>query len=338
VAYRVTLIPGDGTGPELAAALETVIAASGVAIVWERHDAGAAVLARSGTPLPDEVVASVRHTKVAIKGPITTPVGSGFRSVNVALRKELDLYADVRPARSLPGVASRFTGVDIVVVRENTEDLYAGIEREVADGVAEGIKLITRAASERVVRFACEWARAHGRRRITAVHKANIMKLTDGLFLRTAREVAAAYPDLEFDDRIVDNLCLQLVQTPERFDVLVAPNLYGDIVSDLCAGLIGGPGVAPGANFGDDCAVFEAVHGSGPDIAGRDIVNPTAFLLSGALMLAHLGETAAAARLTEAVTAVIAEGRSVTRDLGGSAGTREFSAAVAARLQAAAVT
>ena len=338
MAYRVTLIPGDGTGPELAAALETVIAASGVAIVWERHDAGAAVLARSGTPLPDEVVASVRHTKVAIKGPITTPVGSGFRSVNVALRKELDLYAAVRPARSLPGVASRFTGVDIVVVRENTEDLYAGIEREVADGVAEGIKLITRAASERVVRFACEWARAHGRRRITAVHKANIMKLTDGLFLRTAREVAAAYPDLEFDDRIVDNLCLQLVQTPERFDVLVAPNLYGDIVSDLCAGLIGGPGVAPGANFGDDCAVFEAVHGSGPDIAGRDIVNPTAFLLSGALMLAHLGETAAAARLTEAVTAVIAEGRSVTRDLGGSAGTREFSAAVAARLQAAAVT
>ena len=338
MAYRVTLIPGDGTGPELAAALETVIAASGVAIVWERHDAGAAVLARSGTPLPDEVVASVRHTKVAIKGPITTPVGSGFRSVNVALRKELDLYAAVRPARSLPGVASRFTGVDIVVVRENTEDLYAGIEREVADGVAEGIKLITRAASERVVRFACEWARAHGRRRITAVHKANIMKLTDGLFLRTAREVAAAYPDLEFDDRIVDNLCLQLVQTPERFDVLVAPNLYGDIVSDLCAGLIGGPGVAPGANIGLDCAVFEAVHGSGPDIAGRDIVNPTAFLLSGALMLAHLGETAAAARLTEAVTAVIAEGRSVTRDLGGSAGTREFSAAVAARLQAAAVT
>jgi isocitrate dehydrogenase (NAD+) len=338
VAYRVTLIPGDGTGPELAAALETVIAASGVAIAWERHDAGAAVLARRGTPLPDEVIASVRDTKVAIKGPITTPVGSGFRSVNVALRKELDLYAAVRPARSLPGVPSRFSGVDIVVVRENTEDLYAGIEREVSDGVAEGIKLITRAASERVVRFACEWARTHGRRRVTAVHKANIMKLTDGLFLRSAREVAAGYPDLEFDDRIVDNLCLQLVQTPERFDVLVAPNLYGDIVSDLCAGLIGGPGVAPGANFGADCAVFEAVHGSGPDIAGRDIVNPTAFLLSGALMLAHLGEAAAAARLTEAVTGVIAEGRVVTRDLGGSAGTREFSAAVAARLQAATVT
>ena len=306
MAYRVTLIPGDGTGPELAAALETVIAASGVAIAWESHDAGAAVLARRGTPLPDEVIASVRDTKVAIKGPITTPVGSGFRSVNVALRKELDLYA--------------------------------GIEREVADGVAEGIKLITRAASERVVRFACEWARAHGRHRVTAVHKANIMKLTDGLFLRSARDVAAGYPDLEFDDRIVDNLCLQLVQTPERLDVLVAPNLYGDIVSDLCAGLVGGPGVAPGANFGDDCAVFEAVHGSGPDIAGRDIVNPTAFLLSGALMLAHLGESAAAERLTEAVTGVIAEGRVVTRDLGGSAGTREFSAAVAARLQAATVS
>ena len=338
MAHRVTLIPGDGTGPELAAALETVIAASGVAIVWERHDAGAAVLERRGTPLPDEVIASVRDTKVAIKGPITTPVGSGFRSVNVALRKELDLYAAVRPARSLPGVVTRFAGVDLVVVRENTEDLYAGIEREVADGVAEGIKLITRAASERVVRFACEWARTHGRHRVTAVHKANIMKLTDGLFLRSARDVVAGYPDLEFDDRIVDNLCLQLVQTPERFDVLVAPNLYGDIVSDLCAGLIGGPGVAPGANFGADCAVFEAVHGSGPDIAGRDLVNPTAFLLSGSLMLAHLGETAAAARVTEAVTAVIAEGRVVTRDLGGSAGTREFTAAVAARLQAATVS
>ena len=337
MAHRVTLIPGDGTGPELSAALETVIAVSGVAIAWERHDAGAAVLAARGTPLPDEVVASVRDTGVAMKGPVTTPVGSGFRSVNVALRKELDLYAAVRPARSLPGVPSRFSGVDLVVVRENTEDLYAGVEREVSPGVAESIKVITRAASERVVRFACEWARAYGRHRVTAVHKANIMKLTDGLFLRTAREVAAAYPDLEFDDRIVDNLCLQLVQAPERFDVLVAPNLYGDIVSDLCAGLIGGPGIAPGANFGSDCAVFEAVHGSGPDIAGRDIVNPTAFLLSGALMLAHLGEEAAAARLSAAVAGVIAEGRCVTRDLGGSAGTREFTAAVADRLQAATV-
>ena len=334
MSHRVTLIPGDGTGPELAASLESVVAASGVAIAWERHDAGAAVIERAGTPLPDDVLASVRDTKVAIKGPVTTPVGAGFRSVNVALRKELDLYACLRPVRSLPGVASRFSDVDIVVVRENTEDLYAGIERQVSPDEAESIKVITRAASERIARFAFDYARAHGRRRVTAVHKANIMKLTDGLFLRCAREVAAGYPDIELDDRIVDNLCLQLVQAPERFDVLVCPNLYGDIVSDLCAGLIGGPGVAPGANIGPDCAVFEAVHGSGPDIAGHDIVNPTAFLLSGALMLAHLGEHTAARRLSDAVTAVLAEGRHLTRDLGGTAGTREFTAAVAARLHA----
>ncbi len=330
--HTVTLIPGDGTGPELAAALETVVAASGVEIAWERRDAGAAVIERAGTPLPDDVLDSVRDTKVAIKGPVTTPVGGGFRSVNVALRKELDLYACLRPVRSLPGVPSRFSDVDIVVVRENTEDLYAGIERQVGPDEAESIKVITRAASERIVRFACDYARAHGRRRVTAVHKANIMKLTDGLFLRCAREVAAGYPDIELDDRIVDNLCQQLVMAPERFDVLVCPNLYGDIVSDLCAGLIGGPGVAPGANVGPDCAVFEAVHGSGPDIAGRDIVNPTAFLLSGALMLAHLGEATAAGRLSDAVGAVLAEGRHLTRDLGGAAGTREFTAAVAARL------
>ncbi len=338
MAYRVTLIPGDGTGPELAAALETVIAASGVAVEWERHDAGAAVLARRGTPLPDEVIESVRATKVAIKGPITTPVGSGFRSVNVALRVALDLYACLRPARSLVGVPSRFAGVDLVVVRENTEDLYAGVEHQVTPDAAESIKIITRRATERVARFAFDYARAHGRRRVTAVHKANIMKLTDGLFLRVAGEVAAGYPDIAFDDRIVDNLCQQLVMAPERFDVLLCPNLYGDIVSDLCAGLIGGPGVAPGANIGAGCAVFEAVHGSGPDIAGRDIVNPTAFLLSGALMLEHLGEGAAAGRVSDAVAAVIAEGRRVTRDLGGTAGTQEFAQAVAARLLAAAVT
>lgn len=332
MTYRVTLIPGDGTGPELTAALETVIAASGVPIAWQRHDAGAAVLERCGTALPDEVIASVRATKVAIKGPVTTPVGAGFRSVNVALRQALDLYACLRPARSLPGVPSRFSGIDLVVVRENTEDLYAGIEHQVTPEAAESIKIITRAASERIVRYAFEYARAHGRHKVTAVHKANIMKLTDGLFLRTAREVAGAYPDIEFDDRIVDNLCLQLVQTPERYDVLVAPNLYGDIVSDLCAGLIGGAGVAPGANIGADAAVFEAVHGSGPDIAGRDIVNPTAFLLSGVLMLEHLGEAAAAGRVYDAVAAVIAEGRRITRDLGGTAGTQEFAQAVADRL------
>jgi isocitrate dehydrogenase (NAD+) len=335
VSYRVTLIPGDGTGPELATALETVIAASGVAIVWERHDAGAVAMERGGMPLPDEVVDSVRSTKVAIKGPITTPVGSGFRSVNVALRVALDLYACLRPAKSLPGVPSRFTGIDLVVVRENTEDLYAGIEHQLTPDVAESIKVITRRGSERIVRYAFEYARARGRRRVTAVHKANIMKLTDGLFLRVAREVAGAYPEIAFDDRIVDNLCQQLVMAPERFDVLVCPNLYGDIVSDLCAGLIGGPGVAPGANVGADAAVFEAVHGSGPDIAGRDIVNPTAFLLSGVLMLEHLGETAAAGRVHDAVAAVIAEGRRVTRDLGGTAGTQEFAQVVAARLLAA---
>jgi len=312
-----------------------VIAASGVAIVWERHDAGAVAMERGGMPLPDEVVDSVRSTKVAIKGPITTPVGSGFRSVNVALRVALDLYACLRPAKSLPGVPSRFTGIDLVVVRENTEDLYAGIEHQLTPDVAESIKVITRRGSERIVRYAFEYARARGRRRVTAVHKANIMKLTDGLFLRVAREVAGAYPEIAFDDRIVDNLCQQLVMAPERFDVLVCPNLYGDIVSDLCAGLIGGPGVAPGANVGADAAVFEAVHGSGPDIAGRDIVNPTAFLLSGVLMLEHLGETAAAGRVHDAVAAVIAEGRRVTRDLGGTAGTQEFAQVVAARLLAA---
>ena len=338
MAYRVTLIPGDGTGPELAAALETVIAASGVPIVWERHDAGAAVLERRGTPLPDEVVESVRATKVAIKGPITTPVGSGFRSVNVALRVALDLYACLRPARSLAGVPSRFANVDLVVVRENTEDLYAGVERQVTPDAAESIKIITRHGSERIARFAFDYARVHGRHRVTAVHKANIMKLTDGLFLRVVREVAAGYPDIDFDDRIVDNLCQQLVMAPERFDVLVCPNLYGDIVSDLCAGLIGGPGVAPGANIGADCAVFEAVHGSGPDIAGRDVVNPTAFLLSGVLMLEHLGEAAAAGRVYDAVAAVIASGRQATRDLGGTTGTQEFARAVAARLSAAAAT
>jgi Isocitrate/isopropylmalate dehydrogenase len=332
VTHRVTLIPGDGTGPELAEALETVLAASGVAIAWERHEAGLAVLERCGTPLPDEVIDSIRATKVAIKGPITTPVGSGFRSVNVALRKALDLYACLRPAKSLAGVPSRYAGIDLVVVRENTEDLYAGIEHQITPDVAESIKITTRAASERIARFAFDYARAHGRHKVTAVHKANIMKLTDGLFLRVTREVAGSYPDLAFDDCIVDNLCQQLVLRPERFDVLVAPNLYGDIVSDLCAGLIGGPGVAPGANIGAEAALFEAVHGSGPDIAGQNVVNPTAFLLSGVLMLEHLGETEAAGRVYDAVAAVIAEGRRTTADLGGTAGTREFAHAVVARL------
>jgi isocitrate dehydrogenase (NAD+) len=334
MTHTVTLIPGDGTGPELAQALETVIAATGVAVEWDRQDAGLDVMAQYGTPLPEHVLASVRRNRVAIKGPITTPVGTGFRSVNVALRKELDLYACLRPAKSLVGVKSRFADIDLVVVRENTEDLYAGIEHMVGDDAAESIKIITRKATERIVHFAFSYAREHGRRKVTAVHKANIMKCTDGLFLRVAGEVAEGYPDVEFEDRIVDNMCMQLVQKPELYDVLVLPNLYGDIVSDLCAGLVGGLGVAPGANIGAEAAVFEPVHGSAPKYAGQDKVDPTAILRSGVLMLDHMGEDAAARRMEAAIAAVIAEGREVTYDLGGNAGTQAMAAAIAARIEA----
>ncbi len=332
MTHVVTLIPGDGTGPELAAALETVIAATGAPIDWERHDAGLGVMEEHGTPLPEHVLESIRRNRVAIKGPITTPVGHGFRSVNVALRKELDLYACLRPSRSLKGVRSRYDDIDVVVVRENTEDLYAGIEHMVGDDAAESIKIITRKGSRRIARFAFEYARRHGRRKVTAVHKANIMKCTDGLFLSVAREVAEDYPDIGFEDRIVDNMCMQLVQKPELYDVLVMPNLYGDIVSDLCAGLIGGLGVAPGANLGDEVAVFEPVHGSAPRYAGQDKVNPTALLRSGVLLLEHLGEEAAARRMEEAIAAVVAEGKDVTYDLGGSTGTSGMAAAIARRI------
>ena len=330
--HRVTLIPGDGTGPELTEALQTVIAATGVAIEWERQDAGLDVMEAEGTPLPERVIESVRRNKVAIKGPITTPVGSGFRSVNVGLRKALDLYACLRPAKSIEGVRSRFDDIDLVIVRENTEDLYAGIEHMVTDDAAESIKIITRKGSERIVRFAFDYARAHGRRKVTAVHKANIMKCTDGLFLRVAREVAETYSDIEFEDRIVDNMCMQLVQKPELYDVLVLPNLYGDIVSDLCAGLVGGLGVAPGANFGTDTALFEPVHGSAPKYKGQNKVNPVALLLSGVLMLEHLGEAEAARRTYDAIAAVIGEGKTVTYDLGGTAGTQDMARAVAERI------
>jgi isocitrate dehydrogenase (NAD+) len=332
MTYTVTLIPGDGTGPELAAALETVIAATGVPIVWEVHDAGLGVMKEYGTPLPGHVLDAIRRTKVAIKGPITTPVGTGFRSVNVALRKELDLYACLRPAKTMKGVHSRFDHIDLIVVRENTEDLYAGIEHMVGEDAAESIKIITRKGSERIVRFAFDYARKHGRRKVTAVHKANIMKCTDGLFLRVAGEVAEGYPDIEFEDRIVDNMCMQLVQKPELYDVLVLPNLYGDIVSDLCAGLIGGLGVAPGANFGEGIAVFEPVHGSAPKYAGQDKVNPMALLRSGVLLLEHLGEDVAARRMDDAIAAVVAEGKDVTYDLGGAAGTSGMAAAIARRI------
>ncbi len=316
MTYRVTLIPGDGTGPELVAATRRVLDATGVDFAWEVQDAGLDAMEREGTPLPDRVLESIRRNGVALKGPITTPVGSGFRSVNVALRQSLDLYANVRPARSMPGVRSYYRDVDLVIVRENSEDLYAGIEHYVIpDVAAESIKIITRPATERIARFAFDYARRNSRRKVTAVHKANIMKFTDGLFLQVCGEVAKEYPDIAFEDRIVDNMCMQLVQKPELYDVLLCPNLYGDIISDLASGLVGGLGVAPGANIGDGLAVFEPVHGSAPKYAGQNKVNPTATILSGALMLRYLGEIAAAEGLEAAVRAVIAEGKNVTYDL-----------------------
>jgi isocitrate dehydrogenase (NAD+) len=336
MAHRVTLIPGDGIGPELVEAARRVLDATGIALEWEVQEAGEATIASEGTPLPERVLDSIRRNKIALKGPITTPVGSGFRSVNVGLRQALNLYANLRPARSMVGVPSRYDDVDLVIVRENTEDLYAGIEHMVGPDAAESIKIITRAASERIARFAFEYAVANGRRKVTAVHKANIMKLSDGLFLEACTTVAQGYAGrVEFEDRIVDNMCMQLVQKPDLYDVLVLPNLYGDIVSDLAAGLVGGLGVAPGANIGEDGAVFEPVHGSAPKYAGQNKANPTALILSGALMLRHLGYAETAERLEGAVRAVIAEGRTTTADLGGNAGTSQFADAVIERLQSA---
>ena len=334
MAHRVTLIPGDGIGPELAEASRRVLDATGIGFDWEVVDAGEAVMERYGTPLPDEVLESIKRNKVALKGPITTPVGEGFRSVNVTLRQALGLYANLRPARSIKGIETRYEDVDLVIVRENTEDLYAGIEHRVGPDAAESIKIITRAASERIARFAFDYALANGRHKVTAVHKANIMKLSDGLFLESCRTVAADYEGrIEFEDRIVDNMCMQLVQKPDLYDVLVLPNLYGDIVSDLAAGLVGGLGVAPGANIGVDAAVFEPVHGSAPKYAGQDKANPTALILSGALMLRHLGYPSDADRLETAVRDTIASGTS-TYDLGGTAGTAAFADAIIERLGA----
>ncbi|HEY7025230.1 MAG TPA: isocitrate/isopropylmalate dehydrogenase family protein [Candidatus Limnocylindrales bacterium] len=333
MTYTVTLIPGDGIGPELARATITVLEATGLSFEWIPVEAGESQIAVHGTPLPDNVLESIRQTKVALKGPITTPVGEGFRSVNVTLRQALDLYANLRPARSMKGVETRYEDVDLIIVRENTEDLYAGIEHKVGPDAAESIKIITRAASERIARFAFDYAVANGRHKVTAVHKANIMKLSDGLFLESCRHVAEEYQGkVEFEDRIVDNMCMQLVQKPDLYDVLVLPNLYGDIVSDLAAGLVGGLGVAPGANIGTKAAVFEPVHGSAPKYAGKDVANPTALILSGALMLRHLGEIAAAERVETAVREVIAAGRTVPRDLGGEAGTQQFAGVVAERV------
>lgn len=333
MSYRITLIPGDGTGPEITAATKRVIEATGVDLEWEVQDAGVDVLEEKGTPLPDEVLASIRRNKVALKGPITTPIGTGFRSVNVALRQALDLYACVRPCKSYPGVRSRYADIDLVLVRENTEDLYAGVEFDVGTPEAKqiielapagkihpesaiSIKPISRARSERIIRYAFEYARRYGRRKVTAVAKANIMKYTDGLFFRVGREIAQEYEgEIEYNEVLVDALCMQLVQRPEYFDVLVLPNLYGDIVSDVCAGLVGGLGVAPGANIGTEIALFEPTHGSAPKYKGLNKVNPGAMILSGVLMLRHLGEEGAADRLEKALAAVIQEGKYVTYDL-----------------------
>ncbi|MFN4066718.1 MAG: isocitrate/isopropylmalate dehydrogenase family protein [Thermosynechococcus sp.] len=353
MSHAVTLIRGDGIGPEVAAATRMAIDATGVKIDWVVVDAGVDMMERYGTPLPEHVLDAIKSTKTAIKGPITTPVGTGFRSVNVEIRKRLNLYANLRPAKSIAGVKSYFQDIDLVIVRENTEDLYAGIEFEytspeaakaraflsdlsgkpIREDAAIGVKPISVLGSDRIVEFAFKYAKANGRKKVTAVHKANIMKFTDGLFLERARQIATRYPDIAFEDRIVDNMCMQLMQKPELYDVMVMPNLYGDILSDLCAGMIGGLGVAPGANIGDEYAVFEAIHGSAPKYAGQNKANPTALILSGVLMLQHLGEMEAARRLQAAVEKVIGEGRFVTYDLAAPGkepvGTQEMAAAIA---------
>ena len=331
----ITLIPGDGIGPEVTAATVRVLEAAGAQIEWERHASGYEALALHGDPMPQEVLDSILRNKVALKGPITTPVGKGFRSVNVALRKALVLYANLRPVRSLAGVPARFENVDLVVVRENTEGLYSGIEHEVVPGVMESLKIISAVASTRIARFAFEYAKKQGRKRVTTVHKANIMKLSDGLFLDCCRAVGAEYPDLVSDDKIVDNMCMQLVVNPHRYDVLLCENLYGDIVSDLVAGLVGGLGVVPGANIGEKAAVFEAVHGSAPDIAGRNLANPLALIRSAVLMLQYLGNEEAAARIEGAIGKVVSERGLLTRDLGGTATTTEFTEALVGEIAAA---
>lgn len=322
--HRLTLIPGDGIGPEITAAVTEIIKAAGVEIDWDVQTAGADVAEKEGVPLPERVIESIKKNKVALKAPVTTPIGKGFRSVNVALRKALDLYANVRPCKNIKGIKTPFDGVDLIVFRENTEDLYAGIERQIDADTAESIKIITRKASERIFEYAFQYALKNGRKTLHAVTKANICKLTDGLFLECGRNIAKKYPQIEFKEILVDNLCMQLVQHPQIFDVLVLPNLYGDIVSDLTAGLIGGLGVAQGANIGSECAVFEPVHGSAPDIKGQNKANPTALLLCAVNMLNYIGEKAAAERIEHALMKVLEEGKCVTADLGGTAGTKEF--------------
>jgi isocitrate dehydrogenase (NAD+) len=328
MAHTITLIPGDGIGPEVTEAVVRIIAATGVPIEWERHDAGVLAVERGGVPLPVELLDSIRRNKVALKGPVTTPIGTGFTSVNVGLRKALDLFANLRPVWNMPGIQSRFQGIDMVIVRENTEDLYAGLEHEVIPGVVESLKIITEKASTRIGRFAFEYAKKHGRKKVTSIHKANIMKLSDGLFIDSVRRVSRDYPDIAYDEKIVDAACMLLVMKPEQYDVLVMPNLYGDIVSDLCAGLVGGLGVVGAANLGNEVAVFEAVHGSAPDIAGKNFANPTALLLSAVMMLRHIDEGAAADRIMGALGRVLESGEARTRDLGGTTSTFGFADAV----------
>jgi isocitrate dehydrogenase (NAD+) len=357
MAHNITLIPGDGIGPEVAEATKRVLEASGVGFNWDVVYAGADAEKKLGSILPEATLESIRKNKVALKGPVTTPVGSGFRSVNVALRQELDLYACLRPCKIYPGAPTAFTDVDIVVVRENTEDLYAGIEFEagkpetarlrqlaseatgskVREDSGVSLKVISESASHRIVKFAFDYALAYQRKKVTAVHKANILKFSDGLFLAMAREVAKSYPDIEFEDRIVDNLCMQLVRRPQQFDVLVLPNLYGDIISDLCAGLVGGLGLAPSANLGDDAAIFEPTHGSAPKYKGQNKINPMAMMLSGVMMLRHIGEAKAADKLEKAIAAVIAEGKNLTYDMkpSGAVGTSQVADAVIEKLQGA---
>ena len=327
--HKITLLPGDGIGPEVTASVVSIIECAGVNVEWEKFFVGAEALARFGDPLPPEVLESILRNKVALKGPVTTPVGTGFSSINVRLRKTLDLYANLRPVKSMPNIITRFEDVDIIVVRENTEDLYSGLEHEVVPGVVESLKIITEKASTRIARFAFEYARTHGRKRVTAVHKANIMKLSDGLFLQCFRNVSKDYPNVVADDKIVDNLCMQLVTDPKQFDILLLENLYGDIVSDLAAGLVGGLGVVAGANIGENGAVFEAVHGSAPDIAGQNKANPLAMLKSAVLMLHHIGEMGPAQRIEDAIVKVLDSGpEHRTRDIGGIGTTADFTTAM----------
>jgi isocitrate dehydrogenase (NAD+) len=328
LAYNITLIPGDGIGPEVIKAARIVLEASGVKINWEIVEAGEEVIQKFGTPLPNYVIDSIKKNKVALKGPITTPIGTGFRSVNVALRQTLELYANIRPVKSYKGVPSRYSDIDLVIVRENTEDLYAGIEHKIGEDAAESIKIITRKASERIARFAFKLTKREKRKKVTVVHKANIMKYTDGLFLECVRKVSQEYPEIVFEEMIVDAMSMKLVQVPNNYDVLVMPNLYGDILSDLAAGLVGGLGMVPGANIGDKEAVFEPVHGSAPKHKGKFVANPTATILAGVMMLKYLGESKAADRVEKAVVKVLEEGKYLTRDLGGNTGTIEYAKAV----------